>query len=409
MSRRIAPWMLALLAIFALLAVVRLFQMRFATGDIYPAYSSLRSDPLGTKGLYESLESLHSLELKRHFRSVHQLPAGRGTTLLILGLPAQELNGTEDEIDQLETFMRLGGRLVISLNSESLGRSSWTGGTNGVSSRPAKPRAAQWTLPVELSSRWQFHLTEEALKREGGKSVPVEVVAFDPGRKPERMEWHSPGVFTAPEDPWHAVFLRGTNAVVMERSWGAGTLVLATDSFPLSNEALRRSRSTPWLAWVVGSSGRVVFDETHLGVREQAGFASLAREYRLHLFGACLVVLAALFMWQGATSFALPIEETGERAEWVTGRDAADGCVSLLRRNVLPSEVLKLSVQEWIRSQHSGRSLPPEKLAAVQAVLDRENLKPAAQRNPVLVYRDIARIVALPGRAAETKEASEIS
>ncbi len=156
--RRAAPWILVLLSMAALLAVTRLFQMRFAAGDIYPVYSSMRSDPLGTKGLYESLENLPSLEVTRHFRSIHRLPAGRNTTLLILGLPARELNGSNEEIQALESFMRLGGRLVISLNSESLTfQSTRSKGTNAVppptSQSAAPPGSSNWTTVGNLSSR----------------------------------------------------------------------------------------------------------------------------------------------------------------------------------------------------------------------------------------------------------------
>src|SRR2546427_9645317 len=47
--------LLVLLAVFVL-GVGRLFQLRFEAGDVYPPYSSLRADPLGTKALFESLE-----------------------------------------------------------------------------------------------------------------------------------------------------------------------------------------------------------------------------------------------------------------------------------------------------------------------------------------------------------------
>ena len=32
--------------------------LRFESGDVYPVYSSLRSDPLGTRAFYDSLEDL---------------------------------------------------------------------------------------------------------------------------------------------------------------------------------------------------------------------------------------------------------------------------------------------------------------------------------------------------------------
>jgi hypothetical protein len=50
--------LLALLLIAFLSGVGHLFVLRFQTGDVYPAYSSLRSDPLGARVFYESLENL---------------------------------------------------------------------------------------------------------------------------------------------------------------------------------------------------------------------------------------------------------------------------------------------------------------------------------------------------------------
>src|SRR5437016_9305442 len=59
-------WMVA----FALLAILvwGLEQVAVApleTGEVYPAYSSLRSDPLGAKALYESLAALPDLTVER--------------------------------------------------------------------------------------------------------------------------------------------------------------------------------------------------------------------------------------------------------------------------------------------------------------------------------------------------------
>ena len=41
-----------------LYGVITLLIMRFQVGDVYPPYSSYRSDPLGTKAFYEALNLL---------------------------------------------------------------------------------------------------------------------------------------------------------------------------------------------------------------------------------------------------------------------------------------------------------------------------------------------------------------
>ena len=45
----------------------QIFQLRFEAGDVYPEYSSLRSDPLGTMALCESLEKMPGVSVRRDY------------------------------------------------------------------------------------------------------------------------------------------------------------------------------------------------------------------------------------------------------------------------------------------------------------------------------------------------------
>src|SRR3989442_8809045 len=87
------PVLLALLG----LGVGRLFQLRFAAGDVYPPYSSLRADPLGTKALFESLAWLRGIAVQRFFERLDKLRDGRRTTLFVFGGQASDMEySTED-------------------------------------------------------------------------------------------------------------------------------------------------------------------------------------------------------------------------------------------------------------------------------------------------------------------------
>src|SRR5258708_2021039 len=94
----------------------QLFKLRFDVGDIYPEYSSLRSDPLGTMALYESLERIPGLAVRRDFLAANQLPEGRRVTYLHLGRRASEWNRMPEElVKEIEDFLGRGGRLAIAL------------------------------------------------------------------------------------------------------------------------------------------------------------------------------------------------------------------------------------------------------------------------------------------------------
>ena len=86
-------WKLSLLLLPLLVAafvfgIAKLFQLRFDHGDIYPAGSSLRADPLGAKVFYESLRKLDSLEVNRLYEPLNQIGSGRGKTLFIIAAGA---------------------------------------------------------------------------------------------------------------------------------------------------------------------------------------------------------------------------------------------------------------------------------------------------------------------------------
>ena len=107
---------LIFLAAAFILGLANLFKLRFEKGDIYSEYSSLRADPLGTKALYEALENLKGVAVWRHFRPMNRLGSGADTTLVFAGMKVSGLEQMpEAVIKDLERFMALGGRVVITL------------------------------------------------------------------------------------------------------------------------------------------------------------------------------------------------------------------------------------------------------------------------------------------------------
>ncbi|MGD8493987.1 MAG: hypothetical protein PVH44_10295, partial [Desulfobacterales bacterium] len=55
------------------LGVIQLFLLRFEAGDVYPAYSTLRSDPLGGRAFYRGLENLRNTSIERNYRQLGNL------------------------------------------------------------------------------------------------------------------------------------------------------------------------------------------------------------------------------------------------------------------------------------------------------------------------------------------------
>ena len=91
-----------------------LFQVRFDVGDVYPEYSSLRADPLGTMALCESLERMPGISVRRDYSGDNQLPRGKQITYLHLAARTRDWRLIDEELfREIEGFVTSGGRLAV--------------------------------------------------------------------------------------------------------------------------------------------------------------------------------------------------------------------------------------------------------------------------------------------------------
>jgi len=393
--------------------LVHLFSLRFEAGDNYPPYSSLRTDPLGAKALYESIDPL--VPARRNLQPLSKMGEGRQTTLFWLGEDLRKLRLSEDDYKHLETFIRTGGRLVLAafpVPKKPLASSFVPPGQRrrGFVPGPTNAPPAGEDLDrhsVSITEQWNLALGYTNLPGgAGGTSAGAHVPAFASLRLaapspalPPTLRVHTALHFDKLDSEWEVVYARRetTNEypVMIERFLGKGSIVLAADSFPFSNEALLSDRQSGLLTWLVGSGRHVIFDETHLGVQTDPGVAALARQYRLHGLAAGLLILAALFIWKNAASFVPPIGEqlARERGDWIAGRESSAGFVNLLRRHIAPSQLMKVCLEQWNAHVAALRKPAPAKLAAMQKIIDAENTLDPSQRHPVRTYRKFCEIL----------------
>ena len=218
---------------------------------------------------------------------------------------------------------------------------------------------------------------------------PVRVVNRTDLPLPQMLDWHSGMVFTNLDRSWRVIYARGTNAVVIERKFGKGSVVMATDSYFVSNEAMEKDRHADLLAWLIGANKKVVFDEAHFGIVETSGVATLMRKYRLHGLAAGLLLLAGLFIWKNSTSLVPPPADE-QREDFVAGKDSGSGFVNLLRRNIAPRDLLATCFAEWKKSAAPAGKFPPTRRQQAEAIFPAENSLPSKDRNPIATYQKIS-------------------
>lgn len=393
-------------ALFAV-GLVQLFKLRFEAGDVYPAYSSLRTDPLGTRALYESLERMPGLSVRRDYSRANRLPEGKATSYLHLGAHEAEWRTVPEEIfKEVEAFAIRGGRLLITLFPETRkplksrlsekARANQSPKKKAAREKPQKgptedqPGASR---SITLRERWGIEFAFLNLDRNpDGTYQSVAATNQTADALAASLSWHSGVVFTNLAPTWRVIYARDSHPVVIERKFGAGTIVFATDSFFLSNQAMREERHADLLAWLVDPSKQVVFDEAHLGVLEDPGVATLIRRYRLHSVVASLVLLAGLFLWKNSLSL-VPADPDEVREADVLGKDSAAGFVNLLRRNIPARDMLGVCFAEWKKSFGHGTKASPAKQARIQDVIDAENALSPRERNPLRAYQAISAIL----------------
>ena len=394
--------------------LVELFQLRFDSGDVYPPYSSLRADPLGTMAFYESLEKIPGISARRDFTTTDRLPEAPGTVYLHLASQRHELEWLPPELfREVKGFLARGGRLVIAFFPQTENARDFHFNdeekTNSVKSISAKAKDAKKskaekmtpTPPkkkkkavagepeISLADEWNFHAGFQEMFPQGDSYEPVRVMNRTDLPLPQKLDWHSGMVFTNCDRAWKTIYARGTNAVVMERQFGPGSVVLATDSFLFSNEALAKDRHADLLAWLIGANKNVVFDEAHLGLTETSGVTALMWKYRLHALLAGLLLLAGLFIWKNSTSLVPP--RAAEKTEsFVAGKDAASGFVNLLRRSLAPRDLLATCFAEWKKSGATGGTVSAARRQAAENIFAAESALPEKQRNALAAYQKIS-------------------
>lgn len=470
------PFILCAGLLFAAVFVfglVRLFDLRLDQGDIYPPYSTLRSDPLGASVIYESLEQVQGVTPSRYFDQTFKVDDGPAHALFVLGTEPGSLDVlSRAEFDTLQRFVFNGGRVVIayypeidepwadrySNTNETDTPESGTkqfhrshkrrqvsdadkdgsstnladnvddaAGTNGVSLATNSPTAKLKTAKprhdrnsrraqdspddedqtdqqqafqrkyADLSKEWGYDFTYKKLgtNEDGSAIFPQAVLLAQKTELPPRLAVHTTLCFTNLTNGWATVYQRDKKSpVVIERKFGAGSVVLVADSYPFSNEAMFKDRSATLISWMLGGGHDVIFEEAHLGIVEQPGMASLMRRYQLHGLIFSLILVAGLFVWKNAIGLVPPHEEAGGGGgPVIAGRDSASGFVNLVRRSIPPAEIINVCFAEWKKSGARMAAMSPEQRRDLEQLIQQQAALEPNHRRPVENYRIISQIL----------------
>jgi len=421
-----------------------LMDRRLAKGDVFPEYSTFRSDAFGTKALYESLGLLPPLQVDRSTLPLPRLDSQPPMVLFKFGSPSF-FGFLPEEQDELMRIASGGGRVVVALDpvidfnfkaeaerqkevrekveqmaqemrgdeDEDEEASDEDADHQNKDANPeATPKRTNTELrglrnratsadPLFSVPEWQVELEpynwRNAVVHTRKDGAPLATSA--PNRDWRPLPIHSLMVWKLPTDSeWETLFAIDGKPVVIRQQFGQGDVILMTDPYAFSNEALWTGlhegledyRNADFLAWLIGDHRRVEFDEFGLGVADSEGVGTLARRYRLHAALAVLIILAGLFIWRSASSLIPASEQTSEARESITGHGANIGMQLLLQRAVPTRDLLPVCQERWRHS--AGHGIPERVRDSIAQIIQKEQDQPARKRDLPKTYD---RIVAL--------------
>ncbi len=298
-----------------------LLQVDFASGDVYPEYSSLRSDSSGSKLLYDTLARIPGIAVSRNLLPLDYLN-GANSVVLLLNVSPYSISAAF--LKTADVLAARGNRVVTAM------RELETFGDVG------KPEV---TGPLDKT--WRVHL------------------GFDSKASTDRK------LFIRDAAGWNVIEKSGTKLLTIERTVGKGSEVLFSDSGSFGDQSVADNAGFARVSAAIGPYTKIVFDEHHLGIEQSGSVVGLARRFRLTGMAIGFAICAALFIWRNAAAFPPP--ESANEAIEISGRGSRSGLLTLLRRHVAASDLARISWNEWLST--GRRTTTPQNIARAEGVL----------------------------------------
>jgi hypothetical protein len=362
---RVAAWLVLIVGFLALLFFgLATFRTRLETGNSFPEYSTYRADPKGLKAFYESLQATDLIHVSRRLQSSKILPSGENQVLVMAGVrPDQPIDSDEDS-QFFDHWLATGGRLIVALRPEKNQPPEIRLSANENQSSTDDTSAVLWR---SLIRRW------------GAEIAPIN--GIHPATANSTLfgtisRWLGRNSFAQLTSHWKVIALQGDKSVIVERAFAHGSIVLLADTYPLSNEGLAADRNTGFLVWLIDNRSGVTFEETHLGLSEQAGIMTLAQRYGLQGTLVSMVAVLLLFIWKCQYTL-VPRTKSEQNGLTVPGAGSDQAFLNLLQRAISQKVLLGVCLTTWLKT---ARPTPAQLITLEKIRSDPGDEKQAVER-----------------------------
>jgi len=357
-----------LLAMLLFIGGWGIYSMRYQGSDIYPYYSSFRSDRMGTKVLYESFNSFPEFKVKRNLRPLDELKNTKELCLFVLGCNPFALDMNFEEI---ESFVLSGGRVIISFESPNYKNKAKTQ-KKIQKKKDAVKKARSRIAGIRLQDL--------------GRNIklPSRVIAKVPAAIPD-FKVFSRNCFKISRGEWNILStLKGKPAVVEKNYSSGGSIILCADSYAFSNEALANENNAELLLFLLKDRRDIVFDETHLGAAKTRNLIWLAKRYNLLPFLFALTITLLLFIWR---NLLVPYNSSkNDEDESLTEDFSSSSLVNMLRANYPAKTLIKECWNEFTICRR-GKAMSKRKYEALKVIVTEKGKSIDIYNNTVNEYK----------------------
>ena len=405
--QRILRGFTLLLPVMALCAFIYLLKLRFDAGDALPAGSSLRSDPLGTEVLFESLNNSGVALAERNYFSLDHAQLDKYDAVVLFHSYPPACGRAAEALQEFVTNRQ--GRLLFTLAPQQRFDASFDFSSDALKEKPeAEDKAKDKKETEDEANKVEQEKPGETQQDDGtARRCPGGSCGLG-GYPVSNLLWKSFAIVKLEEgctnavlmsgsggeeyglpaslpvrtvvglstnllnDGWKALYACGEGIpVVVEYHWGGGSVVISSLSYPFSNEAMRADRNTGFLLWAFGDAKKIAFDESHFGLVVSRTVAKLIRKNNLHYALLALLVPVILY-FRLAMIPLLPRYQGDDIRRQRLNESSGSALGKLLMRSVPPANLITAALDKW-RAENRvalGR-MPKEKRDAFEELIVR--------------------------------------
>ena len=263
---------------------------------------------------FDSLRNIAQIECSSYRRMLNELDNLQSKTIFLLGVPFSAIKSSEQksvipdgnmmsgDFKELYEMAQKGANIVVAFAPEK---------QFFLAEKTEKTKKKQKETKEELYSQKSLISKKLILTKVTDapekiiNTLPSEALCFSDKKIPEKIKFCSNLYFSSAvedkllADDFEVLYKSGDYPVVIEKDFAnGGRLVLFSDSYLFSNEAMKKEQIFSLISYLIGRNKEVLFSEAHFGLFQQRNVLWLLRKFKLELMVVTLLILCLFYCWK---------------------------------------------------------------------------------------------------------------